>query len=1092
MSSSTTKRHHQQNVNNNNNNNGGSGPHQQQHAAASATATAVRVKPRRSVTPTSRSNHTNHDNEPGRVRVAVRLRPRNTEDLLSDADFADSVELQPELKRLKLKKNNWNTEAYRFDEVFTETASQRRVYEVVAKPVVESVLDGYNGTIMAYGQTGTGKTYTMGNLGKDDASQCGIMVRALEDIITSITPASDSIEISYLQLYMETVQDLLAPEKINIHINEDARTGEVSVPGATVVRIQDVEHFLQLLKVGEANRHAANTKLNTESSRSHAILMVYVRRSANRKTEDEITSQEKDINSRSPHAEGVPIVRKSKLLIVDLAGSERVNKSGSEGQSLEEAKFINLSLTSLGKCINALAENSPHIPTRDSKLTRLLRDSFGGTARTSLIITIGPSARYHAETTSTIMFGQRAMKIVNVVKLKEEFDYESLCRKLESQIDHLSADIDRQLKLRNDDHNELEKTIVECQETKRNLVARSEFLEKENSHLEMEIKDSIIKLKLEKENNSFLRDKVAQLETNLDHIKQNQQESSAFQKVLADTTHMYEKKIAELTKTLDDERTRSENAEEQLDMMYEKKIAELAKKLDDECTRSEKAEKQLDMMEKLLHNHQKSIQQHDAEKSTYQAALADTTQMYEKKILELTEQLEEQLVYVESVEEHLELAKKLRNDQQNLLQVQMQNEIDRLSVKLQEMNRLHETITNELQFLKTENKELVCDKDKIDRLTVKLQEMNQLQETTTNELQFLKMQNKDLICEKATLREELHIVKQKLSLEEKQRKAVEHELLQLKISVQENENDFVEKKSYMKENIGRGSSGYGISMSLTKSNPLKESFSSGQRATIAKICEEVGLEKILQLLSSDDQDVQVHALKVVANLAAEDVNQAKIVEEGGLDALLLMLVRSSQNTTILRVASGAIANLAMNEMNQSLIMSKGGAQLLAKTASKTDDPQTLRMVAGALANLCGNEKLHTSLKEDGAIRALLGMVRTGNVDVISQVARGIANFAKCESRGNVQGYRKGRSLLIDDGVLDWLIGNSNATSASTRRHMELALCHLAQNEENVTDFLSKGGVKELTRISTESSREDIRHLAKKTLKLSHIHQTEMC
>jgi hypothetical protein len=106
----------------------------------------------------------------------------------------------------------------------------------------------------------------------------------------------------------------------------------------------------------------------------------------------------------------IPRVRKSKLLIVDLAGSERINKSGTDGHMIEEAKFINLSLTSLGKCINALAEGSSHIPTRDSKLTRLLRDSFGGSARTSLIITIGPSARYHAETTSTIMFGQRKSK----------------------------------------------------------------------------------------------------------------------------------------------------------------------------------------------------------------------------------------------------------------------------------------------------------------------------------------------------------------------------------------------------------------------------------------------------------------------------------------------------------------------------------------------------------------------------------------------------------------------------------------------------------------------------------------------------------
>ncbi|KAL2539789.1 Armadillo repeat-containing kinesin-like protein 3 [Abeliophyllum distichum] len=207
--------------------NGGGGAQEHRHSVRSKAPTS---NSRRSVTPTSRTRPQplDTDSESERVRVAVRLRPRNSGEL-SDADYSDCVELQPELKRLKLRKNNWSSESFKFDEVFSESSSQKRVYEVVAKPVVESVLDGYNGTIMAYGQTGTGKTYTLGSLGKDDASERGIMVRALEDIITN-TSISDSVEISYLQLYMESVQDLLAPEKINIPIVEDAKTGEVSVP----------------------------------------------------------------------------------------------------------------------------------------------------------------------------------------------------------------------------------------------------------------------------------------------------------------------------------------------------------------------------------------------------------------------------------------------------------------------------------------------------------------------------------------------------------------------------------------------------------------------------------------------------------------------------------------------------------------------------------------------------------------------------------------------------------------------------------------------------------------------------------------------
>ncbi|TQD82331.1 hypothetical protein C1H46_032104 [Malus baccata] len=839
--------------------------------------------------------------------------------------------------------------------------------------------------------------------------------RQLKECQDSFAEAKNNLS-TKSQLYMESIQDLLAPEKINIPIHEDPKTGEVSLPGASVVRIKDLDHFLQLLQIGEANRHAANTKLNTESSRSHAILMVFVRRSVQENGTDEIASQEKASRADLSVRHGAPIVRKSKLLIVDLAGSERIDKSGSEGHLLEEAKFINLSLTSLGKCINALAENSPHIPIRDSKLTRLLRDSFGGSARTSLIVTIGPSARHYAETTSTIMFGQRAMRIVNMVKLKEEFDYESLCRKLENQVDHLTAQLERQQKLLDSNKLELERQLKECQdsfaEAKNNLSTKSQFLEKENTRLELDLKDLSDKLNHEKEHSNLMHDKVAKLEASLEHGKQHQLESSMYQKILADTTQMYEEKIAKLIKELDDERARAESTE-----------------------------KQLDETTKLLTDGQKAIQQHQMENSAYQSALADTTQMYEKKIAELMDQLENEHARFEDLEEQLDVEKKRRNRQNSM---QGKKEIDELRVQLEEMNQLHEETLNKYWSLKSE-----CT---------------------------------DLSEEKARLKEELQDAKQRLLIEEKQRKSVENELIKLKKAAPEKKDEFEDKKSYMKENIHKGSSAFGNPMGLHNSNPSRDSIS-GQRATIAKICEEVGLQKILQLLTSEDIDVQTHAVKVVANLAAEDTNQAKIVEEGGLDALLALL-RSSQNTTILRVASGAIANLAMNEVNQGLIMSRGGAQLLAETARNTNDPQTLRMVAGALANLCGNEGLHTMLKEDGGIKALLGMARLGSSEVIAQVARGLANFAKCESRGTIQGHRKGRSLLMDDGALTWLIINSNTTSTSIQRHIELALCHLAQNEDNARDFISSGGLQEIIRISAESSRDDIRNLAKKALRVN--------
>ncbi|PWA83442.1 Armadillo [Artemisia annua] len=188
------------------------------------------------------------------------------------------------------------------------------------------VLNGYNGT---------GKTFTLGKLGKDDASERGIMVWALEDIISGASPAYDSVEISYLQIYMESVQDFHAPEKVNIPIVEDPRNGEVSVPGTAVVKIQNVDHFLHLLQIGEPNRHAANIKMTTESFRRHAILMVSFRRSIQDK-ENNTSSQGKDDRSAIVGGHVIPTVRKSKLLIVDLAGSERLDNFAHVADVLEE------------------------------------------------------------------------------------------------------------------------------------------------------------------------------------------------------------------------------------------------------------------------------------------------------------------------------------------------------------------------------------------------------------------------------------------------------------------------------------------------------------------------------------------------------------------------------------------------------------------------------------------------------------------------------------------------------------------------------------------------------------------------------------
>ncbi|KZV23867.1 armadillo repeat-containing kinesin-like protein 2 [Dorcoceras hygrometricum] len=883
----------------------------------------------------------------GRVRVAVRLRPQNAEELEADADFADCIELQPELKRLKLRKNNWDSDTYEFDEVFTEFASQKRVYEVVAKPVVESVLDGYNGTVMAYGQTGTGKTYTLGRLGDEDTSARGIMVRSMEDLLAKISPETDSISLSYLQIYMETIQDLLNPVNDNISIVEDQKTGDVSLPGATVMEIRDQQSFIELLRVGEDHRFAANTKLNTESSRSHALLMVHVKRSIS-DGDNDFSPENRSLliaNLRPP------MLRKGKLIVVDLAGSERIHKSGSEGHMLEEAKSINLSLSALGKCINALAENSSHVPVRDSKLTRLLKDSFGGTSRTSLIVTIGPSPRHRGETASTILFGQRAMKVENMLKIKEEFDYKSLSKRLEMEIDKLIAENERQQKVY---ENETERIRLEAQkrvaEAERNYV---EVLEEEKMKCQMHYMESI----------KMLEERWA--------VNQQKQNINGERSFL-------------IQKEWDKGKGKAQGEENCLC------ICALVSEM----------------------------------KSVYLQHLFCAPEIQSRSFLNSFFDINT----AASTEEVAELKSFLQNE-----------------------SRLRKTAEEEIQNLKSQ--------------LLKFSEVELMGDTGVSSFQQV-------------LEEES---RQKKKLEEEVR-LLRSQLAQLSIEANQ-----------PRGSLNRGNSANPL-LGLNSLSPLNHlrtrDGSDGERASITNLHEQVGLQKILSLLESDDASVRIHAVKVVANLAAEEANQEKIVEAGGLTSLL-MLLRSYEDETVRRIAAGAIANLAMNEANQELIMAQAGISLLAITATDAEDSQTLRMVAGAIANLCGNDKLQTRLRSEGGIKALLGMVRCRHPDVLSQVARGIANFAKCESRASTQGTRAGRSLLIEDGALPWIVQNANNEVSLIRRHVELALCHLAQHEVNAKDMISGGALWELVRISRDCSREDIRALARRTLTSSSIFQSEM-
>jgi len=334
------------------------------------------------------------------IRVICRFRPLNDTEEKTGSKFIMKFPSGSDDQCVSI-----GGKVYMFDKVLKPNVTQTQVYEATAKNIVKDVLCGYNGTIFAYGQTSSGKTHTMEGVINDPAMQ-GIIPRIVNDIFNHIYSMEENLEfhikVSYFEIYLDKCRDLLDPTKINLAVHED-KDRVVYVKGATERFVSSPEEVFEVIEEGKSNRHVAVTNMNEHSSRSHSVFLINVK-------QENLENQKKLCG---------------KLYLVDLAGSEKVGKTGVEGMGLEEAKNINKSLSALGNVIAALADgNKSHIPYRDSKLTRILQESLGGNAKTTIVICASPASFNEAETKSTLDFGRRAKTIKNVVGVNEELTAE--------------------------------------------------------------------------------------------------------------------------------------------------------------------------------------------------------------------------------------------------------------------------------------------------------------------------------------------------------------------------------------------------------------------------------------------------------------------------------------------------------------------------------------------------------------------------------------------------------------------------------------------------------------------------------------------
>ncbi|XP_054298692.1 kinesin-like protein KIF21A isoform X13 [Pongo pygmaeus] len=498
------------------------------------------------------------------VRVAVRIRPQLAKEKIEGCHICTSV--TPGEPQVFLGKDK----AFTFDYVFDIDSQQEQIYIQCIEKLIEGCFEGYNATVFAYGQTGAGKTYTMGtgfdvNIIEEEQ---GIISRAVKHLFKSIEekkhiaiknglpPPDFKVNAQFLELYNEEVLDLFdttrdidaKSKKSNIRIHEDS-TGGIYTVGVTTRTVNTESEMMQCLKLGALSRTTASTQMNVQSSRSHAIFTIHVCQTrvcpqidADNATDNKIISESAQMNEFETLT--------AKFHFVDLAGSERLKRTGATGERAKEGISINCGLLALGNVISALGDKSKratHVPYRDSKLTRLLQDSLGGNSQTIMIACVSPSDRDFMETLNTLKYANRARNIKNKVMVNQD--------RASQQINALRSEITR-----------LQMELMEYKTGKRIIdeegVESINDMFHENAMLQTENNNLRVRIKAMQETVDALRSRITQLVSDqANHVLARAGEGN---EEISNMIHSYIKEIEDLRAKLLESEAVNENLRKNL------------------------------------------------------------------------------------------------------------------------------------------------------------------------------------------------------------------------------------------------------------------------------------------------------------------------------------------------------------------------------------------------------------------------------------------------------------------------------------------------------------------------------------------------